>query len=272
MSGRTFFNPVERADYPSGKLACLSDDDLIGILLTFVVDIYHNELHGSLYGETPANCWKRLVKEQGVLPVPDGLALRKTFGRPLVRKLRGDGVRFAGLSYSCEALRDAFLHSPEREVEIRADLFDIGWIAVRVGDTWRAAICNHRGFDGVAYTDWQEACRALRVKHGKAAVLSEDTVHRALARISATNRSAMLRMQLTPFHITDEEVERNERSLHFSLSSSSNVGSTSPLTNDPLNDGLEIVPALEPLALGAIPEKQTPPTQTPRRKWGFDDV
>ena len=271
LSGRTFFNPVERSDYPSGQLACLSDDDLIRILLTFVVDIYHNEPHGSLYGETPANCWKRLVKEEGALPVPDGLALRKTFGRPLVRKLRGDGVRFAGLSYSCETLRDAFLHSPEREVEIRADLFDIGWIAVRVGDTWHAAICNHRGFDGLTYTDWQEACRALRVKHGKAAVLSEDTVHRAIARISATNRSAMLRMQLTPFHVTDEEVERNERSLHFSLSPPSNAGSTPSLTNDPLNDGLEILPAPGLPTPRATPEKQTPPTQTQRRKWSFDD-
>ncbi len=77
-------------------------------------------------GETPAECWKRLAVTEGILPVPDGLTLRKTFGRPLKRKLRGDGVRFGGLSYSCNTLRDAFLHSPEREVEIRADLFDMG--------------------------------------------------------------------------------------------------------------------------------------------------
>ncbi|MDN3711753.1 hypothetical protein QWZ10_07745 [Paracoccus cavernae] len=51
LSGRTFFNPVERRDYPSEQLACLDDDDLIRILLTFVVDIYHNEPHGSLKGK-----------------------------------------------------------------------------------------------------------------------------------------------------------------------------------------------------------------------------
>ena len=43
LSGRTFFSPTERGDYPSEQLACLDDDDLIRILLTFVVDIYHNE-------------------------------------------------------------------------------------------------------------------------------------------------------------------------------------------------------------------------------------
>ncbi|WP_366268283.1 Mu transposase C-terminal domain-containing protein [Rhodobacter sp. 24-YEA-8] len=79
------------------------------------------------------------------------------------RRIRGDGVLFAGLSYNCPALREMFLHAPEREVEIRTDLFDLGWIAVKIGDGWHAAICNHQGFVGVRYTDCQEACPALSV-------------------------------------------------------------------------------------------------------------
>lgn len=42
LVGRTFFDTIERGDYPSEQLACLCDDDLIRILLTYVVDIYHN--------------------------------------------------------------------------------------------------------------------------------------------------------------------------------------------------------------------------------------
>lgn len=98
-------------------LACLCDDDLIKVLLTYIVDIYHNQPHGSLKGETPNAAWKRLVAEHGTPPVPDGLTLRKAFGRPMPRKLNDEGVLFSGLNYSCEALREAYLHSPIREVE-----------------------------------------------------------------------------------------------------------------------------------------------------------
>lgn len=274
LSGRTFFNTVGRGDYPSEQLACLDDDDLIRILLTFVVDIYHHEPHDSLIGETPASCWKRLAAEQGLLPIPDGLTLRKALGRPLVRRLRGDGVLFAGLSYSCDALREAFLHSPERDVEIRTDLFDLGWIAVKVGSAWHAAVCNHRGFVGVRYTDWQEACRALRLRHRREASLSEDLVQRALARISDTNRAAALRMQLTPFHVTDADIVRNEKSLHFSLTSSARELASQDPGADPLADGIEILPAppsaplpLPDLSLGA-PNENSPSSDT---SWSFDD-
>ena len=271
LSGRTFFNPVERADYPSEQLACLSDDDLIRILLTFVADIYHNEPHGSLMGETPAECWKRLAVTEGILPVPDGLTLRKTFGRPLKRKLRGDGVRFGGLSYSCDALRDAFLHSPEREVEIRADLFDMGWIAVRVGDVWYPAVCNVQGFAGVPYADWKEASRALRLKHKKAATFSEELVRRAIARISQANRAAMLRMQLTPFHITDAEIERNEKALHFSLSSPTDCRPLDDLSHDPLADGIDITP-FDAAGDGTDHVEDLSGKNTSRdQKWSFDD-
>ncbi|SFA59243.1 Integrase core domain-containing protein [Paracoccus halophilus] len=274
LSGRTFFNPVQRADYPSEQLACLDDDDLIRILLTLVVDIYHNEPHGSPKDETPAHCWKRLASEQGLLPVPDGLVLRKAFGRPMMRRLRGDGVLFAGLSYSCDALREALLHSPERDVEVRADLFDLDWIAVKVGSIWHAATCNHRGFDGMRYSDWQEASRALRLKHRRAAALSEDLVQRAVARISEANRAAVLRMQLTPFHVTDADVARNEKALHFSLTSSTEKLTGQSSGADPLAEGIEILPLSQsapipgPACTNGL-SKDKPPSSA--ATWSFDD-
>lgn len=207
--------------------------------------------------------------------MPDGLTLRKAFGRPMTRRLRGDGVLFAGLSYSCDALREAFLHSPERDVEIRADLFDLGWIAVKVGTAWHAATCNHRGFDGMRYTDWLEACRALRIQHRRAAALSEELVHRAVARISETNRAAALRMQLTPFHVTEAQIARNEKALHFSLTSSVTQLLGAGQTGDPLEDGFDILPPetspSNPAHPGAQPPA-APPVSAPKSKtWRFDD-
>jgi hypothetical protein len=184
-------------------------------------------------------------------------------------------ILFAGLSYSCDALREAFLHSPERDVEIRADLVDLGWIAVRVGAAWHAATCNHRGFDGMRYTDWQEACRALRIQHRRAAALSEELVHRAVARISEPNRAAALRMQLTPFHVTEAEIARNEKALHFSLTSSVTKLPGAGHTGDPLEDGFDILPPEAPPSTHETPGAETPPASpnsAPRSKtWRFDD-
>ena len=272
LVGRTFFDTVERGDYPSEQLACLCDDDLITVLLTYVVDIYHNQPHGSLAGETPNHAWSRLVAEHGTSPLPDGLALRKAFGRPLQRKLRGDGVLFAGLTYSCEALREAFLHAPERNVEIRVDLRDIGWIAVKVGATWHPAMANQSGFDGVSYDELQEATRTLRLKHRQEAQLDAPMVRRAIERISEINRRAFALRELTPFHVTDLDVERNQSALHFPLrSDAERLGHARP-SSDPLSDGIQIVPhAGGPSENPTDHHDRKPSARERRNRWRFDD-
>lgn len=272
LAGRTFFDTIQRGDYPSEQLACLCDDDLITVLLTYVIDIYHNQPHGSLGGETPNQAWTRLVAKHGTLPLPDGMTLRKAFGRPLQRKLRGDGVLFAGLTYSCEALREAFLHSPERSVEIRADLRDIGWIAVKVGTTWHPAIANQSGFDGVSYDELQEAIRTLRIKHRQDAELDAPKVRRAIARISEINRRAFALRELTPFHISDRDVERNQAALHYPLrSDAERLGHAKP-SADPLADGIQIVPRADgPSRHPTEDHDQQPPARARRNRWRFGD-
>lgn len=273
LAGRTFFDTVERGDYPSEKLACLCDDDLITILLTYIVDIYHNQPHGSLTGETPNAAWVRLVAEHGTPPVPDGLTLRKAFGRPMIRKLRGDGVLFSGLSYSCEALREAFLHSPTREVEIRADLNDIGWIAVKVGATWYPAIANQPGFNGITFELLREGMRAVRHKHKRAAELDAPKVQRAIERISEDTRRVFALRALTPFHVTDEDVERSQLALHYPIRSDAMQSGQIAPSSDPLDDAISITPRIE----NSEPESPTskpddPPERRERRnRWRFDD-
>ncbi|SDG43114.1 Integrase core domain-containing protein [Celeribacter baekdonensis] len=276
LAGRTFFDTVERGDYPSETLACLCDDDLIKILLTFIVDIYHNQPHGSLKGETPNAAWERLVVEHGTPLVPDGLTLRKEFGRPMVRKLRGDGVLFAGLSYSCEALREAYLHSPTRQAEIRADLSDIGWVAVRVGATWYPALANQPGFDGITFEQLREGRRSIRQKHKRDALLDAPKVQRAIQRISEINRRAFALRELTPFHMTDIDVARSEAALHYPIRSDSmRLGHIKP-SDDPLSNGISITAPIGKGKLDAPSNDTTnPPERRERRErrkhWRFDD-
>jgi len=272
LSGRTFFSPDARGDYPSEQLACLSDDDLIRILVTFVVDIYHSQPHGSLNGETPRDCWDRLVTEKGTLMLPDGHVMRKAFGRPfLERKIHGNGVRFAGISYNCDALKEAFKHSPERKVEIRVDLRDLGWISVKVSGIWHAATANQSGFDGISYDAYKEATRALRIKHLRKAELNQELIQNAFKRISETNLAAMSRMDLTPFHVSDDEILRNEATLHFSLRSKDEHSNISSISSDPLADGM----AISPKEIQSEREETSVPSDVSENQrkstWGFDD-
>ncbi|WP_374801725.1 hypothetical protein [Paracoccus zhouxuedongae] len=273
LAGRTFFDTIERGDYPSEQLACLCDDDLITILLSYVVDIYHNQPHGSLGGETPNDAWTRLVALHGTPPLPDGLALRKAFGRPMRRKLRGDGVLFAGLSYSCEALREAFLHSPHRTVEIRADLQDIGWIAVKVGARWHPAIANQSGFEGVSYDQLVEATRTQHKTKRQNEELNAPVLHRGIARISETVLQAFLRRELTPFHVTDQDIERNQRALHYPIRSDADRMGQAVGSADPLTHGIVISP--QPSMTPELTDNtRNPKVLAPRERrnrWRFDD-
>lgn len=253
-------------------MACLCDGDLITILLTYVVDIYHNEGHGSLGGESPNQAWARLVAKHGTPPVPDGLTLRRAFGRPLQRTLRGDGVLFSGLSYNCEALREAFLHSPQRNVEIRADLRDIGWIAVKIGATWHPALANQSGFDGVSYDLMQEATRTLRIKNRREAELDAPKVRRGIERISDTTRQAFELQELTPFHTKDVDVERNQAALHYPVRSDAERLGHRAASADPLADGMQITPStpMPPDIPKDEPEQQVQ-GRVRRNRWRFDD-
>ncbi|WP_198143148.1 Mu transposase C-terminal domain-containing protein [Paracoccus sp. 228] len=212
------------------------------------------------------------MAKYGTPPVPDGLTLRRAFGRPLKRKLRGDGVLLSGLTYSCEALREAFLHSPQRSVEIRADLRDMGWIAVKVGATWHPAIANQTGFDGVSYDLMQEATRTLRSKHRKDAELDAPKVRRAIERISDINRRAFALRELTPFHVTDLDVERHQAALQYPVrSDAERLGHMTP-SADPLADGIHITPRMPmPPDLPKSSSESPAQERTRKNRWRFDD-
>lgn len=265
LAGRTFSHPRDCGNYPSEDLACLNDDDLITALLRYVVDVYHNQPHTGLGGETPNNCWRRLVAEHGVPATPDGLSLRVAFGRPLTRVLQGDGVVVAGITYSCEALRDAFLHSSVRTCEVRIDLHDLGWVAVKVGSVWHSALSNTAGFDGVTYAQLKAATLDLRARYGREAEISAPIVRAALAGIDDINRAAMRRASITPMDITDEELARNEEALHFTVRSDAERLGRIVHSADPLTDGIEI-------RFGAATQPTSPAeTPAPRKAWRFDD-
>jgi putative transposase len=159
LTARTFGSIAEKGDFDPGKHTALSDDELTQILVLFIVDVYHNRPHQGLQGETPANCWKRLSELKTPVPV-DQPTRRAIFGLEVNCKLGNRGVRFACLDYVCDELRKFVKHNWDREFRVRVDPLDIGYVSIKVGDRWYPAQCVKRGFDGVAWQDWQAQLRA----------------------------------------------------------------------------------------------------------------
>ncbi len=217
VTARTFGSITEKGDFDPGKHAALTDDELTQILVLFIVDVYHNREHQGLNGETPANCWKRLSDLHTPIPL-DQITRRAIFGLEINCKLGNRGVRFACLDYAFDELRDYVKHNWDRDFRIRVDALDIGYVSIEIGDTWYPAKCVKRGFDGVAWQDWQDHPRAVRAKFRAKAQLGQSVVDNALLKITTIDRNANIRQSLTEHNITQAQIAWEEQKTNLGVS------------------------------------------------------
>lgn len=271
LTARTFGSVDEKGDFDPEKNAALTDDELTQILVLFIVDVYHNREHQGLYGETPANCWKRLSAIHAPVPV-DKMTRRAIFGLERTCKLGNRGVRFACLDYVCPELRERVKRTWDREFRVRIDPLDIGHVSIEIGDTWYPAKCTKNGFDGVAWQDWQGQLRRVLSKHRRAAQLSQSTVDNALLAITNIDRSANIRQGLTAHSVTNEQIDWEEQKTNLGV-----AVEFDPVVDDP--DGLfgELIgPEVETAESDREhddddPENSSFPNDLPGTSWSVDD-
>lgn len=217
LAGRTFSDPKERGDYPSVEMASISDDALMQMLTLFVVDVYHNTPHRGLNGETPNNCWKRLSEKMGVVPDLAETTKRRAFGIRYNRRVSGKGVALFGIDYACAALREFHLHSHETHVDIKADLNDLGWIMVQIGQEWFVANALQKCFDGISYDQWEATARELRLRHRAEAAIHEQTVSKALNAILEINSAEQRRFGVALKRLTPGGLRKAKEDLFLGL-------------------------------------------------------
>ncbi|WP_175550328.1 Mu transposase C-terminal domain-containing protein [Palleronia salina] len=162
LSGRTFSDVITKGDADPEDGAALTPEELSEALVRWVVDVYHNRPHEGLDGETPANCWNRLVETYGVQPAPDMRRRRLVFGTRTTRTVTAKGIRVFGVRYHSEPLARWFVHAPEREVEVRWHRDDIGAIEVNFDGEWHEVPSVFEEVRGVHAEVWHGAVRALR--------------------------------------------------------------------------------------------------------------
>ncbi|NHF65281.1 transposase family protein [Xanthomonas hortorum] len=161
LPGKTFSNVVDKCDYDSAKHAIVGLSALKRIVLTWIVDIYHQKKHRGI-GMSPAGAWREQIAGVERWLPPSSLAVESAFSRSDTRRLTHVGIEYSGLLYNSRDLRLLReLHGSEITVEIKVMDEDIGSIVVVVPNSTeiiRVPALNQAYAAGL--TRWQhQVCR-----------------------------------------------------------------------------------------------------------------
>lgn len=272
--GRTYSSPEQRGDYDAETEASLTDHDLLAALVTYIVDVYHQRPHAGLQGETPADCWNRLVAKYGPPAPVDAMDRRAIFGAELKRRVSGRGVRVFGADFACDELRHAYKHSHQREARLRFDPLDLGWIAVEIDGTWYPALDLSGALAGTSFYQWSAFARTVMDHNRERAEISAEIYHDGLRRLDLLSAEAAKTAQLGRMKFTAEEIDRAERTLGLGLHllpAAPDHGKVA--SSNWLETGLE-VRGDDPDNAEISPAPENPPSDdtTPSRKtWRFED-
>ena len=273
LSGRTFSDPRERGDYDSEARAVLDDEDLLRILLMWVVDVYHHSPHGGLRGQTPADRWRELARERFVVEPPDRHERRTALGVPQHRNLSNRGVLFLVNHYDCPELREHYRRSRDRRIHIRVDPGDIGAISVRIEQQWHPAPAVGGGLDGVPIAAWREELTRIVQRNRDRAELSRQVRDDAIAAIRV--RVDLRISQLLPqsLQVSPAQIEQLDRT-HFHGRSFAPEPDGSEVVGAPSPFGTVIAPSAPPAAARTPkaeprPDEPAPPPAAPR--WRLED-
>ncbi|TCS58960.1 putative transposase [Primorskyibacter sedentarius] len=220
LSGRTFSNIAARGDYDSGERACLNPEEFCSVLVRYVVDVYHRSAHSGLNGETPLDCWNRLVEKFGVQPPPDLGRRRLIFGQEHERTVTRKGITVFGVRYHSEVLARYMAQSEERKVNVRWYPEDIGAIWVELSGRWFEVPAVFDRYRGVSAQEWLQAAAEIRAQNNRNAEVDRSVVRQALDFIKETNGAAMTHVGLTVEDWSDERMNYEEDRLFIGFKTS----------------------------------------------------
>lgn len=130
LPGTTLSNILERGDYDPKKHAVIRLDQFIKMLHIYIVDIYHQDVHGGII-DIPARRWQEFIKE-----CPPNIPARKEdlevlLGHTEERSVDSSGIEFKTLYYNCNelGLLRRRLKSGE-QVLTKVDVDDLSFIYV----------------------------------------------------------------------------------------------------------------------------------------------
>ena len=217
FTGRTFSNTVVKGDYDAEARAALTAEDLSEALIRWVVDIFHRRPHAGLDGETPLNCWNRLVSQYGVAPMPSVGLRRKALGTRLKRTVTKKGITVLGIRYHSEALARWFMHNSSKEVRTRWYSEDIGALAVELNGEWIEVPSVFGKFRGERAQTWMLAVREIRASVAAQKKVDQMVIYKAMNRIKEINSNAIARQGLVIDDFSKERIKSQEEGFLIGL-------------------------------------------------------
>jgi putative transposase len=174
-------------------------------------------------------------------------------------------VRFFNLHYQSPDLQKHRRNVGDCQVEIIVDEDDLGCISIKIGDGYLTVPCMRSGFHGVCLEVWRATCRDLGRRFGREAIIDEPIVRETLAGIQEMIDAGIKRADIGSTTLTAEELDRTERSLSISLSSTHHHHET----EIPAHKGLlsDVIPAA--LARAPTPSPLQPSKISPT--WDLTD-
>lgn len=272
FTGQSFANKIERGDYPAMDRASVTVEDFALAAVRYAVDVYHNLPHEGLGGETPANAWARLTDLFGVVPVPGRNERRAIFGLRVDRTLGRHGLRFMGLDYRAQILREHYLKRGGVHLPVRVDPQDIGAISVEIDGTWHEARAATSGFDGVRLADHQALCDQLAKRFADQAKLSQQVVFDALQAIRSRATAAEKAANFLTRFAEPEDIARAERALRaFAIPTDEDFANRSAL--DPFDGVIATGSAsgAPPRGQDTMPDESSSPVPNKRPGIGIED-
>ncbi len=217
FSGQTWGSVDEKGDYQPEKQASLMFDQATEMLIRFIVDVYHNEPHAGLSGETPRNAWIRLSKAYGVLPPPTGDRRRHIFGINRYASITTSGICQNSIWYQSDAIQAMRRQNPKVKVLVRVDRFDLGEISVWDGRGWLRAPAVHEEFTGMSIWVWAAACERHRLLNREKASIGRETLLKTKQWLQAQGQMARIEAELGSGFITDADFARFESKISHSI-------------------------------------------------------
>ncbi len=130
LPGTTFSNFLEKSDYQSEKLACISVNELEKILNIYIVDEYCERFHQGLKG-VPARRWENALDTNFFPRLPrDAERLRILLGRVDYRTIHKYGIDVDCIRYNCQDLAYLRLKKRGEKVKIKYHPGDLSRIHV----------------------------------------------------------------------------------------------------------------------------------------------
>lgn len=241
FDGRTFSDVGAKGDYPAEKMATLTSDEAIALIIRAVLDYYHHRINPRT-GETPHNAWVKYLEETGVSYDVDPHKRRNVFGVKMKRKIQADGMYVWGIRYQSVALQHWRQKLGQVSFSIRFHKEDLRWISVKTPDGWINVENRIRLKEPVSAYEWIAARinADADAKHAQEPYL--ERMNRALNDLRASGDAAALRAAITPHLLSEREMLNLHNELFDGLEMSAaddQVFEVQPavVVDDPLHHG-----------------------------------